>query len=518
MKGKGGLWKLAVLFVVVVGVTFGIAMLRTNIMMKKLEGRMYPMMLTELSDEDVNPEEWGKSFPSQFESYLRTQEDTAYTAYGGSLPYSKLIRYPQLTRLWGGYAFAFDFNEERGHYYTQVDQIETMRNNQAFLNAKGMVKFKGQPGACMNCHSGWVPKLVRDMGWLEMNKTPYLDVVAYLEKNIGEGPHGAELGSACADCHHPSDMSLRVTRPAYINAMQIRGYEVDEKSGIKGTRSEMRSHVCQQCHVEYYFKKGSNELTFPWSKWPKDAPFEIEMLDAYYDALQSVPDTFRQDWVHNETGAPMLKVQHPETELFASGVHARSGVSCADCHMPFKREGALKVSDHHIRSPLFDVEASCGTCHSIPKQEILARVTLIQSKTASSLREAEQSILALIDDVVAARAELEGKGDSVIEAVLEKPRDFHRRASMRWDFVASENSTGFHSPQEANRILGQAIDYARRGQLLLQKNLQEQGIVLAPTTGAGRTPEPGPVIAEHHPPVGSVPPASLREIDGLMAH
>jgi nitrite reductase (cytochrome c-552) len=517
MKGKGGLWILAVLFVIVAGISFGIAMLRTNIMMKKFEGRMYPMMLTELNDEDVNPEEWGKSFPSQFESYLRTQEDTAYTAYGGSLPYSKLIRYPQLTRLWGGYAFAFDFNEERGHYYTQVDQIETMRNNQAFLNAKGMVKFKGQPGACMNCHSGWVPKLVRDMGWLEMNKTPYLDVVTYLEKNIGEGPHGAKLGSACADCHHPSDMSLRVTRPAYIKAMQTRGYATDEKSGIKGSRSEMRSHVCQQCHVEYYFKKGSNELTFPWSKWPKDAPFEIEMLDAYYDALQEVPDTFRRDWVHNETGAQMLKVQHPEAELFSSGIHARSGVSCADCHMPFKREGALKVSDHHIRSPLFDVQASCGTCHSISKEAILARVTLIQSRTASSLREAERSVLALIDDIAAARVELEGKSDSVIEAVFEQPRDFHRRASMRWDFVASENSTGFHSPQEANRILGQAIDYARRGQLLLQKNLQEQGISLVPTTGAGKIPEPGSVIAEHHPPVGSVPPAALRRIDGLEA-
>jgi nitrite reductase (cytochrome c-552) len=312
-------------------------------------------------------------------------------------------------------------------------------------------------------------------------------------------------------------MSLRVTRPAYIKAMQTRGYATDEKSGIKGSRSEMRSHVCQQCHVEYYFKKGSNELTFPWSKWPKDAPFEIEMLDAYYDALQEVPDTFRRDWVHNETGAQMLKVQHPEAELFSSGVHARSGVSCADCHMPFKREGALKVSDHHIRSPLFDVQASCGTCHSISKEAILARVTLIQSRTASSLREAEWSVLALIDDIAAARVELEGKSDSVIEAVLEQPRDFHRRASMRWDFVASENSTGFHSPQEANRILGQAIDYARRGQLLLQKNLQEQGISLVPTTGAGKIPEPGSVIAEHHPPVGSVPPAALQRIDGLGA-
>jgi nitrite reductase (cytochrome c-552) len=237
------------------------------------------------------------------------------------------------------------------------------------------------------------------------------------------------------------------------------------------------------------------------------------MLDAYYDALRNVPDSFERDWVHNETGAPMLKVQHPETELFSSGIHARSGVSCADCHMPFVREGAVKVSDHHIRSPLFDVEASCRTCHSISDEAIHARVNQIQTKTALGLREAEASILALIDDIAAARGEMRGKNEQLIDTVLEKPRDFHRRASMRWDFVASENSTGFHSPQEASRILGQAMDYARRGQLLLQANLQAHGVVLAPTTGAGQTPEPGGVIAEHHPPVGSMPPDALRAID-----
>jgi nitrite reductase (cytochrome c-552) len=509
--------KLAIIVVVVAGITFGVSILRTNIIEKKAEGRVYPMLLAELSDEEVSPEKWGKSFPSQFESYARTQEDQAFTPFGGSLPYSKLIRFPQLTRLWGGYAFAHDFNEERGHYYTQIDQIETMRNNQAYLNAHGLTKFKGQPGACMNCHSAWIPKLVRDLGWPALNKTPYLEVVAHLEKSVGKGSQGSELGSSCSDCHHPSDMSLRVTRPAYINAMAIRGYEKDEKAGLKGTRNEMRSHVCQQCHVEYYFQPGTQELTYPWSNWPKNAPFEIEMFDAYYDALQDVPGAFRQDWTHAETGAPMLKMQHPETELFSAGIHARSGVSCADCHMPFKREGAIKVSDHHIRSPLLAVEDSCRTCHSISQGALQDRVASIQNKTARSLREAEGSILALMDDISAAKVALAGQEQSVTDAVFQQPREFHRRASMRWDFVASENSTGFHAPQEAQRILGQAIDYARRGQLVLQKKLQELSIALAPTVGTGTIPEPGSVIGEHHPPVGAVPPAALVDIDARAA-
>ena len=59
-----------------------------------------------------------------------------------------------------------------------------------------------------------------------------------------------------------------------------------------------------------------------------------------------------------ETGAEVLKAQHPEFELWNKGVHAQSGVSCADCHMPYKREGALKVSDHWVRSPLLSESGS----------------------------------------------------------------------------------------------------------------------------------------------------------------
>ena len=49
---------------------------------------------------------------------------------------------------------------------------------------------------------------------------------------------------------------------------------------------------------------------------------------------------------------------------------------------------------------------------------------------------------------------------------LKGPRDLQRKAQWRLDFIAAENSTGFHAPQEAARILGEAIDYARQGQIL----------------------------------------------------
>lgn len=514
---------LLLVFVAAAGITIGLVALLFDIHQKKAEERQYPLMLSKLSDEDVDPEKWGKNFPVEFDSYNRMSETDKPTAYGGNLPYSKLIRYSQLTKLWAGYPFSMDFNEERGHFYAQVDQLETKRNDKEWLNSHGFPKFQGQPGACMNCHSGWTPKLIRELGWEKFNSTPYVELAAKLHSQYGDGIHGARLGGTCADCHHPDDMSLRVTRPAYIKAMVARGYEVDEKQGIKASRREMRSHVCQQCHVEYYFKKGSFELTFPWSKWPKGEGLKVEEIEAFYDEVGQQENGFKYDWVHKDTGAPMIKIQHPETELFSSGVHARSGVACADCHMPFQREGALKVTNHKISSPLFNVNASCQTCHPQPEAEITDRVNAIQRSAAKTLREAEGAILALIDDIKSAKVKVV-EGDAFkskttpeeqevyLDSVLGPARAFHRRASLRWDFIASENSTGFHSPQEAARVLAQATDMARLGQLALQKSLQPLGIALPPTAGGGEIPAVGTPIPGRDL-VGEAPPLWMTELD-----
>jgi nitrite reductase (cytochrome c-552) len=210
----------------------------------------------------------------------------------------------------------------------------------------------------------------------------------------------------------------------------------------------MRSYVCAQCHVEYYFKGDDKVLTFPWSKGRT-----IEAIEEHYD------DYGFKDFAHKETGAPMIKIQHPEFELWGTGVHAKSGVSCADCHMPYLREGSVKISDHWVRSPLENVEQSCQTCHRLTKEELKDRVAVVQDRTAALLRRSETALLAAIDAIVAARAA--GAGD---EALAEALR-LHRASQMRWDFVSSENSTGFHSPQEAARILAESIDLARQAQL-----------------------------------------------------
>ena len=153
----------------------------------------------------------------------------------------------------------------------------------------------------------------------------------------------------------------------------------------------MRTYVCAQCHVEYYFKGENKALTFPWEKGLK-----IENINDYYDEYGF------KDWTHGETGAPMLKIQHPEFEMFSTSLHYRSGVACADCHMPYVREGSVKVSDHWLRSPLDNVNAACRTCHKQDEQELKDRILTIQNNTASLLRNTEVALGDAMDAIVAA--------------------------------------------------------------------------------------------------------------------
>jgi nitrite reductase (cytochrome c-552) len=217
------------------------------------------------------------------------------------------------------------------------------------------------------------------------------------------------------------------------------------------TRQEMRAYVCGQCHVEYYFKGAEKRLTFPWSKGMK-----ADEILAYYDEVG-----FR-DWTHKLSAAPALKAQHPEFEMWNQGIHARSGVACADCHMPYMRVGGTKVSDHWVRSPVLNLNRACQACHKWPEEELKARVEAIQDKHMKLREQAFDALVALVGELEAAKAA--GRPD----AELDTARYLQRRAQFLFDFVEAENSTGFHAPQEAARVLFESIDASRQGQLALR--------------------------------------------------
>ena len=447
-----GLFVKTVLVVAVLAALGAIAVsaLLVNIFEKKVEARDPFFRVVELTDDTDDPAIWGKNYPMQYDLYKRTV-DMERTRFGGSeamprtptaedprsiVSQSKLEEEPRLKRMWAGYGFSVDFREERGHAFMLEDQK---------MSGRQRLK-KPMPGTCLNCHASThgIYKKLGDgdimVGFEKMNQLTYFDAVKLADHPV-----------ACIDCHDSQTMALRVTRPAFMEGIRdykksiegVDDYDVNEMA----SRQEMRTYVCAQCHVEYYFKGDKKRLTFPWTKGLQGD----KILD-YYEEINF------KDWTHKETGAPSLKAQHPEFETWSQGIHAKSGVSCSDCHMPFKRVGSQKISDHHVNSPYLKVNASCQTCHKRPEDDLKRRIDDIQSKTSEMKELAMASLMELIDDCNAAR---ERKVD---QATMNKALAFQRRATFLLDFVEAENSTGFHAPQEAARILMLSLDNSRKGQ------------------------------------------------------
>ncbi len=464
------LWIFVVLIAIVAVGTFLVLLLYENIVTRKAEATQHVFRVVEVDDSTVDPALWGKNYPRQYDSYKRTV-DVERTKHGGSDAFQKLEEDPVYKRIFAGYAFATDYREERGHAYMLQDQDETRR----------VTEFK-QPGSCLHCHSSAIPAYIAagikagvpegkehreaqiQKGFEALCAMPYQEAREHVSHPV-----------SCIDCHDADTMNLRVSRPAFLNGIRDlaksdyptphlpsierwrkEGRQGEYQPNIDATRQEMRSLVCAQCHVEYHFKGPGKVVTYPWSQGLK-----VEQIEAHYNK-----EGF-SDWTHAETGAKVLKAQHPEFELWSQGIHARSGVSCADCHMPYVREGAIKVSNHHVRSPLLNVAQACQGCHRVPEEEITARALIAQDRNKDLLKRSEEAVVALITELSSARER------GATDAQLQSARELQRQAQWRVDFIAAENSMGFHAPQEAARVLGEAIDYARQGQVELLKATQK---------------------------------------------
>ena len=234
----------------------------------------------------------------------------------------------------------------------------------------------------------------------------------------------------------------------YKRTLGVENYDVNKMA----TRQEMRSFVCAQCHVEYFFKGDEKRLTLPWDKGIKGD-----------EILKEYAENGHKDWIHAVTKAPVLKAQHPEFEMFSQGVHAKSGVSCVDCHMPYQRVGAMKITNHQAQSPLLNINKSCQTCHHSSEAELLSKVELIQERHLEMRDKALDALMAFINDLKMAQ---EKKIDS---ARIKKAQTLQREAQFLIDFIEAENSAGFHAPQEAARLIVQALDKIREGQLVLRE-------------------------------------------------
>jgi nitrite reductase (cytochrome c-552) len=376
--------------------------------------------LVEIAEMEPDSALWGLNFPNQYSTMQLTTTNDTRTPFGGSLPFSKLEEDPRLLTLFAGMGFSKEYNEDRGHG-NALDDVQHI----ARINEKS-------PGTCYSCKSASNPKLWDEMGLDEYGKVLFSDMTAHMQYSIG-----------CANCHEANTMRLVVTNPALENALAAQG-----KDWQTFTRQEMRSVVCANCHVEYYFDEGTL-LVFPWEKGTR-----VEDISAYYAEYGF------KDWVHPESGAPMIKMQHPEYELYTAGsTHYNAGVSCADCHMPYTRDGAAKFSTHDVKSPLLNAQTACGACHT-NVEYVTERVSIIQSQVHETMMACEDAIVDAIAAIKSASEQPNVNGE-----MLEEARWLHRESQLRWDLIAAENSMGFHNPSESLRVLAAATDMARQAQV-----------------------------------------------------
>jgi nitrite reductase (cytochrome c-552) len=434
------LWAGAAILLLAAGAVVLLGLLAISIVERRWEAQRPMAVVKPIGEWEPNSAVWGLDYPREYESYLKTRISDTKTLFGGAQPRDYLEEDPLKVILFAGSGFSKEYFQARGHFYAIEDVSKTARIATPFNAA-----------TCWSCKSPDVPRVMNRMGVREFYAGNFHDLKKEIIHPIG-----------CLDCHDPNTLRLRITRPALKEAFAAMGRDLNAVS-----YQEMRSLVCAQCHVEYYFKNDAaaglkNYLTFPWAKGRT-----AEDMLAYYDGIEFT------DFVHPISGTPMLKAQHPDYELYATGVHAYRSVSCADCHMPYRTEGGVKFTDHHVQSPLLNIANSCAVCHRWGEAELRTRVERIQTTVQRATVEAEKALVqAHFDIAAAARA-----GASADD--LKPVRTLLGHAQFRWDYVGASNGMGFHSPQEAMRLLGEAANQAQQVRLETVRLLGRLGVTQA---------------------------------------
>jgi nitrite reductase (cytochrome c-552) len=419
LKKEGYALNRKVVLIVVLAASFvvGAALLLRIVVLKPAS----TVPLANIPAGEYDPAVWGQYYPKEYQSYLKNKEMAASpTGFGGSEKVQKSIQEPEITTNFKGMPFSIDYSEDRGHPYALDDLKNSKRVNDTTV------------GSCMTCKTPNLIDVFKEMGW-GYAKIPLKDLLPRLKQPI-----------VCANCHDPATMNLRVINPAFIEAMDHRGIDLK-----KATREEMRGYVCGQCHVEYYFAPADKKVIFPWANGLKP--------DEMYGYYAQKPNGFEKDWQHPDSQALMLKAQHPDFETWSGGVHAKSGVSCPDCHMSFKRDDGVKYTSHWVTSPMKNIKQSCRPCHTQSEDWLLDRVKTTQNNVWQLQRIAGQTI-AKAHQVIGQAAQVKDSDPGK----LDQSRELVRKAQWFWDIVAAENSMGFHNPSQVENTLGRSIDLAHQ--------------------------------------------------------
>lgn len=431
-------WAIAIVMAVIV---FGLGMLSSSITGRKAEKEYTYKPIVKINENESRSEVWGENFKREYETYLQTEDTSFKTKFNGSAMRDALEEDPRMVVLWAGYAFSKDYSQPRGHRWAIKDVQNTLRTGGPKTANDGP-----QPSTCWTCKSPDVPRLMKEKGVAAFYMGKWASIGHEIVNPIG-----------CLDCHDPISMNLRISRPALIEAYERQGKDIK-----KAKLQEMRSLVCAQCHVEYYFDKhkieGAAYLTFPWDKGGT-----VEDMERYYDSINF------SDWTHALSRTPMLKAQHPDYEIFKLGIHGQRDISCADCHMPYISEGAQKYSSHHLVSPLKYIDKTCMVCHRESEETLRNNVYERQEKVYENKIKLEDLLV---------RLHLEAKKAWDLGATEAEMKDILqgiRKTQWRWDFSVASHGASFHAPIEVLRIMANAIDIGSTTRVKLARILAKYG-------------------------------------------
>ncbi len=410
-----------------------------------------PVYKTGLGEKEYKLDPFMKIFPEHAASYERNNESEIMTEYKGSINYRKNDNVnplrkgfkhaqPYLKNLWLGYPFMYEYNEARGHTLALHDVLEIDRINR--YQEKG-----GLPATCWNCKTPQMVPLLEEYG----DKFWAMDVNEFRSRLDPD-----QDSISCATCHNSETMELQLYSAPLKDWLVRSGKDI-----TKISRNEMRSLVCAQCHVEYYFTDPgqgvSKKPVFPW-----DNGFGPEDMYEYYkghgDGKRAGFEGQFTDWTHPASNTPMIKVQHPEYETWIDGPHGAAGVSCADCHMPYVlAKDKQKMSSHWWTSPLKDAEMrACRQCHSDKSPEYLReRVLYTQKKSYEQLLIAQEYSVKAHEAV--RLASLSETKSFEYDALILEARQNVRKGQLFWDYVSAENSVGFHNPAKTLDTLAKSI-------------------------------------------------------------
>lgn len=434
-------WLAWTLFTATIVIVFLLGLLASSIIERRAEAAFVNVPKNKINEFEPRNEVWGNNYPRQYQSYYGTSDTLFRSKYNGNTMIDMLEVDPRLVVLWAGYSFSKEYNQGRGHYYAITDVQNVLRTA-----APKTANDGPQPTTCWTCKSPDVPRLMNEIGVTQFYTGKWASIGHEIVNPIG-----------CADCHDHETMNLTITRPALVEAFERIGRDISKVS-----HQEMRSLVCAQCHVEYYFNKniaeGADYLVFPW-----DNGFSAEAMEEYYDNLEF------SDWTHSMSKAPMLKAQHPGYETYMTGIHAQRGVSCADCHMPYKSEGGQKFTDHKMQSPLNNIANSCQVCHREETATLMANVYERQDKIIENRDKLEELLV---------RAHVEAKKAWDLDATDQQMKTILmgiRHAQWRWDYAAASHGASFHSPVEISRVISTGITLAQETRIELARLLATLG-------------------------------------------